>query len=281
MASYLYQDINKIPGLMGNPYQKQKQYYERIGSPQGPYSNTAEQNTLLKNSMSKPNYGISQGNMQTTSAEVPLDQQYAEEAGANDVYQGPGFYEILPYTQAWESIKPYATEEAAAFVNPYVQRDLATQMRNYYANLASTGGGRSGRAIGQQGNLWATAEQNRKAQTLDWLAQREQGFKNLFYDPAQQAWQEATELGNMPVTPTWEELAKQMGYTPGTQPTPNYGIPTPTWPTGAPEQPRRIFPRTSLLPRSEESKGRIPTPIGGIKPPTIPVGYQPQYRYTT
>lgn len=235
MASYLYQDINKIPGLSGNSFQKQKQYYEMLGSPQGPYGGSLQQNMWLLGQISKPNYGLPQAapTPTPTPTQVPLEQQFAGEAGAGNVYQGPVFSEVLPYTQAWGSIKPYAEQEAYTQVNPYVQRDLATQMRNYYANLASTGGGRSGRAIGQMGNLWATAEQNRKAQTLDWLAQREQGFKNLFYDPAQQAWQEATELGKTPSNiPTWEELAKQMGYTIGTQPTPNYGIPTPVWPVG-------------------------------------------------
>lgn len=209
---YLYQEITKVPGLTGSSYDRQKQYYEKLGSPQGPYSGTAQQNSWLISQISKPNFGLTATKTTPKATQTPLANQVAS------MYPGPTqktFREVLPYDKAWGSLLPTVQQEATATINPFVQRELQGNMRNFYANLANTGGWRSGRAVGGQGDIWAQSEANRKAQIIDWINQREQGFQGTFYNPAEIDWTTGMELGQKqvaPKTPTWDELQKQLNF---------------------------------------------------------------------
>lgn len=53
----LHQDIMNVPGLSGNSYQRQQQLYQKLGSPQGNYSGTYNQNIWLLSQVQKGNYG--------------------------------------------------------------------------------------------------------------------------------------------------------------------------------------------------------------------------------
>lgn len=144
------------------------------------------------------------------AAASAMPQQFANQVGADKVFRGPVFSEALPYQQAWNRLLPTVTQEAEAQINPYVQRQLSGDLNNYYRQQAATGGGRFG--FGGAGQIQAESDRNRKAQTLDWVNTRQQGFNDLFYKPAEQAYNRAIELGQTPTTPkvpTWEELTKQ------------------------------------------------------------------------
>ena len=56
--AYLYQAIMNVPGLSGTAYQRQQQLYQRLGSPQGAYAGTYNQNIWLLGQVNKGNYGL-------------------------------------------------------------------------------------------------------------------------------------------------------------------------------------------------------------------------------
>ena len=66
--------------------------------------------------------------------------------------------------------------------------------------------------MGGFGGIEADIERARKAQILDWLNARQQGFRELFYDPSEAAFTRAIELGQTPTTPTvptWEGFMRR------------------------------------------------------------------------
>lgn len=143
-----------------------------------------------------------------------LSQQYANQAGANHVYKGPVFDEVLPYYKSWEALLPSVQQEASRQVNPGIQRQLRQTSRDIYNNLAGSGGGRFGSSWGQLGNAAAEAERNRRAQTLDLQNTYEQGYKTLWYDPSRQNFNRAIENGQVPGVPnalTWQQFQGMMG----------------------------------------------------------------------
>jgi len=218
----LYQEIMNVPGLTGSSYQRQKQLYERLGSPQGPYRGTYSQNIWLLNKVRAGEFGEAPAPPPPSPAPTPpapapapaLPEQFAEMAGARDVYTGPLFSEVLPFYKAWETLLPTVEQEAAAQIDPFIQRELRQQQQEYGTQLARTGGGRFGRALGGFGAIEAEAERRRRAQLLDWIGQRRRGFEELFYRPAEEAFMRSIELGRTPeapTMPTWEEYARTIG----------------------------------------------------------------------
>lgn len=143
-----------------------------------------------------------------------LAQDFANMAGANNVYKGPLFSQVLPFYQAWQKLLPTVQQEGATQINPFIQRALGQQTRAYNTGLATTGGGRFGRGVGGVGSIQAEMERQRKSQLQDWTNTQQQGFQNLFYNPTEQAWNRAAELGQNPKTPeipTWDQFTKQYG----------------------------------------------------------------------
>lgn len=139
-----------------------------------------------------------------------MPQQFANQVGADKVYGGPVFSQVLPFYDSWEKLLPTVQQEAASQINPYIDRQLSGDLNKYYQNMAAQGGGRFG--FSGAGQIGANAEQQRRAQTLDWVNTRQQGYRDLFYNPAEQAFNRSIELGQTPTTPkvpTWDELTKQ------------------------------------------------------------------------
>lgn len=236
--AYLYQAINNVPGLSGSSYEKQKQLYQKMGSPYGTYKGTAQQNNWL---LSQINSGAATKTMSPQPVPAPapatpapakdVAKDFANQAGAGNVYKGPVFEEVLPFYKAWEGLLPMVEQEAAAEINPSMQRQLRSASENIYNQMAASGGGRFGSSWGQLGDAYAQNEQQRKSLTADWLNQRRQGFKTLWYDPSQTAFNRAIELGqtpNAPKIPTYTEYQKML--TP-TTPNPS-GTANPTNTTG-------------------------------------------------
>jgi len=212
----LSQDIMKIPGLSGSSFERQKQYWDKMGYGGG-YQGSYNQNIKLINSLKNSGQGVNTAAPATTN----LAEQYSNQAGANKTYKGPVFSQVLPFQNAWSSLLPTVEAEGASQINPFIQRDLNAQSRGFLNQLASTGGGRLGRATGGLGEIQAGAERDRKAQLLDWINQRKSGFENLFYNPSRDAFNNAIELGQTPTTPkipTYGDFAKTMGDTITNQP---------------------------------------------------------------
>ena len=140
-----------------------------------------------------------------------LAGNYADAGGTAP--KAPVFGEVLPYEQAWGTLKPSVQQEANQQVNPSIQRGLSSQLRNLNLNLAGSGAGRFGRALGQGGDLKASAEQDRKAQVIDWMTERENQFNNLWYKPTQESWTSGMTQGNTQKSlqdqlrvPTWDDF---------------------------------------------------------------------------
>lgn len=141
-----------------------------------------------------------------------LAQDIAKQSGTGSVYSGPLFSEVLPFYKAWETLLPQVKNEAYSQINPFIQRDLKNNVRDYTYNVLAGGGNRFGRAIGQLGKFRANAQRDLTSQTQDWVNSRQQGFQSLFYDPAAQAWERAMMLGQKPTAPkipTWGQFSNQ------------------------------------------------------------------------
>jgi hypothetical protein len=200
-----------------------------MGSPYGPYKGNAQQNNWLLTQ-------INTGKATAPAAPQPAAQQaaapaqpvdvaknFANQAGADSVYKGPVFSEVLPFYKAWEGLMPMVEQEANSEINPSMQRQLRQASEGIYNQMSNTGGGRFGSAWGQLGTAQASNEQARRSQVLDWMNQRRQGFKSLWYDPSEQAFNRAIELGKTPtspVAPTYEDYQKTLNPTPTTPTTP-------------------------------------------------------------
>jgi hypothetical protein len=56
MSELLYQMIMKVPGLSGTWQQRNRQLYEKLGSPLGKYAGSYDQNSYLRNQVKSNNY---------------------------------------------------------------------------------------------------------------------------------------------------------------------------------------------------------------------------------
>src|SRR3990167_1897416 len=92
--AYLYQAINNVPGLSGSSYDRQKQLYERLGSPMGGYRGTYDQNIWLLNQVNRGNYG--------GGGSQPQQQQQQQRSS------GPSYEDIV---RAQEDANKRAAEE--------------------------------------------------------------------------------------------------------------------------------------------------------------------------
>lgn len=220
--AYLYQRIKDVPGLSGSSFQRQKQLYERLGSPKGPYRGSYNQNIWLLNQIKRGNFGTQKKNRRPAPKPKPkrntqpskgknVAEKYADAVGANDVYQGPVFGEVLPFYEAWEQMRPAVTAEAEAQVNPFIERAVNRETTQFNRELARSGGGRFAGSRSELGNVQADLERQRRSQIMDWQNQRQQGFRELFYNPAERAFNRQIELGQTPgevKIPTWDEFTK-------------------------------------------------------------------------
>lgn len=190
-------------------------------------------------------------------------QQISSAVGADNVYRGPVFSEVLPFYRAWEGLLPTIEQDAYSEINPFINRQLNQAKSGIYNSLAGTGGGRFGSAWGQVGEAQANAERDRRSQVLDWLNTKREGFKTLWYDPSERAFNRAIELGqtpNTPKAPTYEEYRRMMGLSTGgsTQPTQQQPGQTPYTNPGnlIPGNIREMYP---TMPRTTGSYGPVKT----------------------
>jgi len=121
----------------------------------------------------------------------------------------PVFSEVLPFYESWERLSPAARLAAEAQVAPEINRQRSQALRDYQMGLAGSGGGRFGRAVGGTGSIGAQYQRSQGEQIEDWMKGYRGGYENLFYNPAQQAWNTAITQGKtpeMPDVPTWQEF---------------------------------------------------------------------------
>lgn len=134
---------------------------------------------------------------------------------------GDVFGEKMPYYDSWEQLEPFARQQAASMVNPEAMRQFDQAQQGYMSGMASSGGGRFGRAWGGMGGMEAEAERNRQAQMQDLVNLYQQGYTDMFYNPAQEAWGKGLTQAKAPVMPILP------GQQPGNNLQPVVGQPVP------------------------------------------------------
>lgn len=220
--AYLYQQIKNVPGLSGSSYQRQKQYWDKLGLGSG-YGGSYAQNMKLLNYLKKPNYGLSTPKPAPVAPAAPtasptpnvdaLVKKFAEAGGTAPT--APVFREVLPFEQAWGRFAPTYEQMGRGQINPYLDRQQAQQDRAYNLQQAGGGGWRFGR--GGLGTIEADTERQRKSQMQDWMNLGRSGFQGTFYDPAEKAWTRGLELGktkeelmgNIKMPTTWDQFQGQ------------------------------------------------------------------------
>jgi len=241
--AYLYQEIMNVPGLTGTWKERNRQLYEMLGSPQGAYKGSYEQNINLLNQLKKNNYFKSglpgQAPAQTAPApavtEKPLSRTYTDPLTGQlkTASEIPQFENLVgDYEKVWnERLAPGVQVAGESQINPEAQRQFKDQYTDYMYNLTNRGGQRFGRGLKGLGDLRASAERNRLATLQDWMGQQKGGIQNLWYEPTVNSWNEArmqVKPGeDMPdyTIPTAEEAIKQYGtaYGVGESSSPFYG----------------------------------------------------------
>lgn len=234
--AYLYQDIMGVPGLSGSAYNRQKQLYEKMGSPMGAYRGTYDQNIWLLNQIKS---GAAQKAMQpaatssggssggsTTTVTTPVTP-VLEEILPPKPTQNPSFFPSL--TEQWDLMQPAAMNAAAQAVDPELQRGYNKNYGNLTRQLASSGAGSFGRGLGQIGSLQAETARQRAAQLYDVVNQYRAGFENLYYNPTWESWKNSlTNYGtaDTPKMPSWDEFYANYGgqLGPGTTPDTSYKV---------------------------------------------------------
>lgn len=208
----LYELINQKYGgkAVGDAYANQKKIYEGLGSPMGGYTGSANQNNWLLSNQNKWDTGYGGTTAPTATAQTTTNSivdNAVNSVGGNNVQKNPVFGEVLPFENAWDQLKGMAGQEAFAQISPELKRQLNASLSNYYKGLAGRGGGRFG--FGGAGSLDAAAQRDLAAQTADWVNQKKEGFKNLWYDPSEKAYNKGLETSATPTTPTvptWAEF---------------------------------------------------------------------------
>lgn len=137
MGVYLFEKVMEVPGLNGTPGERQRQLYERLGSPMGGYTGSLEQNLWLLNQINSGNVGQAapMQSAPTPTYTVPTPQAVTP------------FESVLPYENIFN--KQLIQSLAESQVLPEVQRQQDTSMTDYNRTLGGTGGYRSG--VGLQG----------------------------------------------------------------------------------------------------------------------------------
>jgi hypothetical protein len=228
----LYQDIMTVPGLTGTWQQRNAQYYKALGSPMGAYKGTLQQNLYLLDQIKKKNFpqapapAPQPAATPTATPQQTLAQQYTDPLTGQlkSAAEIPQYENVMPFYDAWGRMIPQATIAAESQINPESLRNYNSAYGQYMSGMTSAGGQRFGRALGEVGNIKATAERDRLSQLQDWLNAYQTGYKDLFYNPSRDAWNKArTQVkpgGTMeatPAIPSWDDVYQKYNAAYGVQ----------------------------------------------------------------
>jgi len=131
---YLYQQIMDVPGLTGSWQSRNKQLYEKLGSPMGPYEGTYSQNIMLLNKLKENDYykGGLPGQQQQTQTQAASTSQGPHERIADEslenVQPNTDIYsEDVMKQNAW--FDPF-DEWTRNFVNTYMKEEWERDVYN-------------------------------------------------------------------------------------------------------------------------------------------------------
>ena len=122
--AYLYQEVMKVPGLSGTWQQRNKQLYEKLGSPMGRYTGSYNQNVWLLNQIKKNDYfKDSQTAQTTTKTPTKSAGAIAGETGAEGAAT-TSFGEILPFEQYFDPnlVKSGIMARTSQYYDPLIEQ---------------------------------------------------------------------------------------------------------------------------------------------------------------
>jgi len=169
MAQYLYQEVMNVPGLNGTAGDRQRQLYERLGSPMGSYRGSYDQNIWLLNQIRSGNLSQSQQPSNTTP-----------QAQNSQVVPTPStitpFSQVLPYDKLFNP--NLVTGLVEGFVAPDINRNRESGFQDLNSNLAATGRFRTGMANVDRENFGNQFSRQLQEQTAAGVGQ----FNNYLTD---------------------------------------------------------------------------------------------------
>lgn len=134
--AYLYQLIRNVPGLSGSDYDRQRQLYEKLGSPQGPYKGTYQQNVFLINKINDGSAAKATQPKQQAPAPAPTPQpgeidKIKEVALANSILK-----EEIPFSELTKFDDKYFNEQLVKdaitkYLQPEFEREDALIKSKY------------------------------------------------------------------------------------------------------------------------------------------------------
>jgi hypothetical protein len=129
----LYQEIMNVPGLSGRWQDRNRQLYEKLGSPMGVYQGNLQQNLYLLDQIRKNNYFKSglPGQVKATTPTpealapkpAPTVKDTATTAAKETVPQTP-WGDVMPWEQYFDPnlVKSSAAQQTSRYFDPQVQQ---------------------------------------------------------------------------------------------------------------------------------------------------------------
>lgn len=168
----LYQEIMSVPGLSGSWQQRQKQYYEMLGSPMGPYNGSYQQNVFLLGKIKQPGFGVAQ-----TQPTSQPQQVNTLDARANQII------DKVPTKQDFEKLNPYSNylddnltresivQQTGRYFTPIIEKNIGDIRQNFAQRNLSRSGIRRGAETDYMDN--ARDEETQMAENLYSIRDRE------------------------------------------------------------------------------------------------------------
>jgi hypothetical protein len=161
---YLYQAIMDVPGLTGSWQSRNKQLYEKLGSPMGPYEGTYSQNIMLLNKLKENDYykGGLPGEkpkqapapvQQQQQAPAPPQERIADESLENVQPNTDIYSEDVMKQDAW--FDPF-DEWTRNFVNTYMKEEWERDVYNPAMKNMTKSLGEANQAVGLS-SAWRTS----------------------------------------------------------------------------------------------------------------------------
>lgn len=176
----LYQDIMKVPGLTGTWQQRNKQLYEKLGSPLGAYKGNYDQNIMLLNKIKSNDYYKSglPGTTNTGSSGGPHEQI------ANDSTKGLNpddriYHEDIMPQEAWYSDFDEWTRN---YVNTYMRPEWEKETYNPAMKKMTQDIGQANQQAGTSGAWRTTMGRQSLADMAKQMTQQEEKMRQGFQD---------------------------------------------------------------------------------------------------
>lgn len=137
----LYQEIMKVPGLTGTWQQRNRQLYEKLGSPMGPYTGSYDQNAHLLKQIQANNYYASGTPGSAPGGTTNTPQQTIFDQNAGNIKPNPDIYsqDVMTQNQWFDPFDEWTRNFVDTYMRPEWERDTYNpQMKQMTQGLNDT-----------------------------------------------------------------------------------------------------------------------------------------------